>query len=64
MSESDFDKRNPHAKGVTERFRQLVKADQIKYGTLKGKIEVPDDFDAAVPDIEQAFEGSDDAKSD
>jgi hypothetical protein len=63
MSESDFDKRNPHAKGVTERFRQLVKADQVKFGMLKGKIEVADDFDAPDPGIEQAFEG-DDAKGD
>lgn len=63
MSESDFDKRNPHAKGVTERFRQLVKADQVKYGMLKGKIEVADDFDTPDPGIEQAFEG-DDAKGD
>ncbi|KKJ93369.1 hypothetical protein ACQKP7_29510 [Pseudomonas frederiksbergensis] len=63
MSESDFDKRNPHAKGVTERFRQLVKADQVKFGTLKGKIEVADDFDAPDPGIEKVFEG-DDAKGD
>jgi hypothetical protein len=63
MSESDFDKRNPHAKGVTERFRQLVKANQVKFGMLKGKIEVADDFDTPDPSIEQAFEG-DDAKGD
>lgn len=63
MSESDFHKRNPHAKGVSQRSRQLVEAERLKLGLLKGKIQVPDDFDAPDPDIEQAFEG-DDAKSD
>lgn len=60
---SDFQTRNPHAKGVSERSRQLVEAERLNFGLLKAKIQVPDDFDARDPDIEQAFEG-DDAKSD
>jgi len=40
------------------RITSLVPAKgQIKYGLLKGKFTVPDDFDAPNPDIEALFYG-------
>jgi prevent-host-death family protein len=41
------------------RITSLVPAKgKIKYGLLKGKFKVPDDFDAPNPDIEALFYGN------